>query len=71
MSERANTAELDVRINELQRSIIAEALCEYNLAHKGEPDTRCIRDEANLLEAFFGEHDLPIEEDGINDISGM
>jgi hypothetical protein len=70
-NDRSNDVALDIRINELQRMIIAEALYEYNLAHKGEPDGRCIRDEANLLEAFFSELDLPIEEDSINDISGM
>ena len=58
---RSNDVQLDIRINELQRTIIAEALIEYNLAHKGEPDDRCIRDEANLLE---GPHGLCVEPRG-------
>jgi hypothetical protein len=68
---RANDVTLDIRISELQRMIIAEALTEYILAHKNEPDDRCIREEANLLEAFFNESDdIPIEEDGINVVAG-
>jgi hypothetical protein len=71
MSDRSNDVELDIRINELQRMIIAEALTEYNLAHKGNIDARSIRDEANFLECFFTEQDAPIEEVGFNDIASM
>jgi hypothetical protein len=61
-----NCSTFDIRITELQRMIIAEALEEYNAKHKGEHDGRCIRDEANSLEGLFSQLDEPLHTDGIN-----
>ena len=61
-----NCSTFDIRITELQRMVIAEALEEYNAKHSGEPDGRCIRDEANSLEALFSQLDEPLHTEGIN-----
>ena len=69
MANRSNTAKLQITISELQRVIIAEALHEYNLKLKGQPDTRCIADTANDLEAVFCEYDQPLVGNVMNDLS--
>ena len=70
-NDRDNTTTMDIRISELQRMIILEALSEYIIAHKNEPDNRCIRHEAMLLECFFSEAEIVFETEGINDISPL
>ena len=61
----------DIRINELQRSIIADALRDYARRGRINPDLQSVVVEATLMVNMLNDPNEPLSTDGINDIADI